>query len=138
MTTVEFIEPLIGKRWKRFTEGPDTFDCWGLVVYVRRHLFNDELPPVERPFEGMELAQARELFERSFAPIGWHRVEKPQEGSIVLLSRYDRPTHVGVFLSVPGSPGRVLHCHEDFGVMYESPIQLRQQMWTRFRYYSRG
>lgn len=137
MSVVEFVNPLIGKKWKRFATGPNEFDCWGLVEYVRERLFDDKLPPIDRQFDMMELAQARDLFERTFAPLGWKREEVPRNGSIVLLGRYDRLTHAGVFLVVPGSPGRVLHCHEDFGVMYESIMQLSQQMWSRFRYYSR-
>ena len=137
MTTAEFIRPLIGRRWRSLADGPDEFDCWGLVVFVRKGLFGDNDPPIERPPPDMTFSEARELFEHTAAPMGWRHAEKPEEGSIVILSRYDRTNHAGVFLSVPGSPGRVLHCHEDFGVMYETQQSLRQQLWSRFRYYTK-
>jgi cell wall-associated NlpC family hydrolase len=132
----ELANSLVGKPWKAGADGPDAFDCYGLVRHVRRELFADDLPELGRPAEKMTLSQARMAFLAATQPAGWMPIPGPKHGAVVLLGRVDRPAHAGIFLAVGSGPGRILHCDEEGGVMFETLSHLQARGWQRARWYA--
>lgn len=47
MSPAEFIKRVIGKPWINRAEGPDAYDCWGLVIASFRDIDGVMLPTVE-------------------------------------------------------------------------------------------
>jgi cell wall-associated NlpC family hydrolase len=99
------LRDLPGQPFRRGARGPDAFDCWGLVLEVRRRL-DLALPP---DFASGELTREnlRDLFHAE-RPAGWRRIE-PALGAIVLAND---ATHAGVLVS-----NRVLHTQARAGVV---------------------
>lgn len=102
------VTELIGCRYAAGGDGPDEFDCYGLLRYVRSHYFGLATPlgggvVTRRDFS---LAGTRSI-QRAAAGGEWQRVEAPgAAGDCVLLGHRSTasPTHVGVAL-----PHGVLH-----------------------------
>lgn len=46
MNATEWINSVVGKPWVDRTDGPDSFDCWGLVIDSFRRIDGIELPEV--------------------------------------------------------------------------------------------
>lgn len=68
----------IGKPWVVASDGPDAYDCWGLVVAVQRRLYGHDLsviPVAENDMKTL-IRTMRDHPERQ----NWHAVETPQEG----------------------------------------------------------
>lgn len=99
---------LIGKPWRLRAEGPDEFDCWGLVRWIMLNQYGIQMPEVDidvRDTRPEQWRMLRELVQRS----GWFTVEYPAQGDVVLM-RCTREPHVGVMVRADGKLG-VLHAH---------------------------
>lgn len=100
------LHELPGRPWRRGARGPDAFDCWGLVLYVRRLLALPE--PPDRASQELSSAEVRRLFREAW-PEGWRVTEGLAFGGIVLASNAG---HAGVLVA-----GRVLHAQARTGVV---------------------
>jgi len=92
---------LVGKLYESGSHGPDTFDCWGLVVYVYREVLGVELPD----FFGFEsIRDYPSKMEREiFAPGGdWSPIPEPEPFCGVAMSTRKIIHHVGVWLDFDG------------------------------------
>lgn len=97
---------LIGRPFARGGRGPDAFDCWGVVLEVRRRL-GLALPP-DYASGALSRAHMCELFRTKALPPGWHRAELSR-GAVVLSAT---GAHAGVFVA-----GRILHTQARGGVV---------------------
>jgi cell wall-associated NlpC family hydrolase len=116
--------PLVGLPWKPGAEGPDAFDCWGLVKHVQAHVFGRAMPALavnvrEAPKE--QWAAIRTLVQRS----AWQRVAYWRAGDVLLMLNALGLPHVGVVIE----GDRLLHAQggegEDgkpFGSVSADPI----------------
>lgn len=132
MRSAEFIRGLIGRPWEANAEGPDAFDCYGLVRYVQRELFGRDLPSVHtvEPYtwRGMIDAIASHP-ERA----RWREVEQQQrtlmpDGAVVLLASVRMPAHMGVWFRGFGS---ILHADRPLGVAFQTFAEMRALGWHR-------
>jgi cell wall-associated NlpC family hydrolase len=97
---------LVGRPFVRGARGPDAFDCWGLVLEVRRRL-GLALPP-DFASAALTRAEVHALFSDAPWPAGWQRVA-PSHGAVVMSTS---GAHAGVLV------GRlVLHTQARGGVM---------------------
>jgi cell wall-associated NlpC family hydrolase len=98
---------LIGKPWKAAANGPDAFNCWGLVRYWFKHLHGLDMHDVA---VAVESEQAAAIMAAARAG-GWRRVDgKPCDGDIALMRNPETAgRHVGVILASKGVL-RLLHC----------------------------
>jgi cell wall-associated NlpC family hydrolase len=104
--TVEAVlRDLPGHPYRRGGRGPEAFDCWGLVLEVRRRLAL-ALPP-DIASGALTRDQIVELFHAT-RPEGWRRIE-PALGAIVLA---EDAAHAGVLVA-----NRVLHTQARAGVV---------------------
>jgi cell wall-associated NlpC family hydrolase len=130
----EFVRELIGKPWSSGAEGPAAFDCWGLVKYVSKMLYDTDLPDLDRPFNFDDDM----LLVRSEAQ-GWRQIQGPKDGAIAFMGAPAIPRHVGIFVAIPPGPGSVLHADERHGaVAFESVATLRVlRGWSQIRWYAK-
>lgn len=93
----------IGKPWVQGARGPDTFDCWGLLIHRYRH-YGVELPDVP----GADLKTFWRLINREIQkPTDWVRMLQPEEGFAVALGGTEMFHHVGLWTDADG--GMVIH-----------------------------
>jgi len=104
MAAAGALNALVGLPYRRGARGPTAFDCWGLVLEVRRRLGQPLPPDVAR--DGLTPEQVRALLRAQ--PAEWVRVE-PALGAIVLASD---AAHAGVLVGL-----RVLHTQAHAGVV---------------------
>ena len=83
------------------------FDCADLVMLVQRELFGRDIAmPQARP-RGARGQLALGQLSRQYA----QRVERPQDGDLVLMLEHGRPAHAGVYFHL-AHEGWVLHTNE--------------------------
>lgn len=107
--TPEQIASYVGKPYQLGGEGPDVYDCRGLLRAVMRDHFGVELPEL--------LSDPAAVYGAAVSDGRWQIVEKPSHGDGVLMRGGNDP-HVGVYLEAP-APG-ILHAWEG----------ARQVVWT--------
>lgn len=96
----------VGRPWALGAEGPDAFDCWGLVREVQRAVFGRELPALSinvREVPQTQWATLRDLVQRSDWRCGGD-LSTAKAGDVILM-RGLRGPHIGVCIG----RGEVLH-----------------------------
>jgi cell wall-associated NlpC family hydrolase len=122
----------IGKPWVACGRGPASFDCWGLVWHVYKHVRGVDLP--QYPVHPANLlAVAREFREAK----GWTALQAPEDLCLVAMSQHGRYLHhVGLWLDVDG--GKVLHAWDGQAVIAQSLSSLKAYGWARIDFYKHG
>lgn len=119
------MQRLIGIRYELGADGPDSYDCRGLLLHCQRTFFGKDLPPLPMG------AEMRDLFADRLHAGAWQHVEVPEHGDAALLRGGDHP-HVGVWLTCDG-PG-VLHALDGVGVIWSPQATLRLLGFSRIRF----
>ena len=94
---------VIGKRWAVPCDPPRTFDCWELVIYVRRFHGLHTPSVVDR---ADRMPSSRRHIDKP--PTGWVKLDEPKQLCVARFSS----AHVGVFLG----GDNVIHCELAMGV----------------------
>jgi hypothetical protein len=121
----------IGKPWKVAADGPDAFDCWGLVVEIHRRFFNRKLDII--PVEENNIKALIRTIDAHPERRRWDVVNSPREGDIALMRQSRHPIHVGVWLDVDG--GGMLHCAQNCGVIFQTLHNLQLCGWQIENFY---
>lgn len=117
------IESYIGKPWQSGAQGPEAYDCYGLVRAVLRECCGIEAPLVA--FDAGRSADClRTVDEQRRLPV-WREIAAPQPWAVALMGHGRKPHHVGVVLP----DGRVMHSAEGHGVVVHSMAQLALGGW---------
>lgn len=99
----EFLQ-YIGLPYERGAQGPDKYDCGGLVRQIQQAHFGIPMPEVIAPDYDDAIGMVGLIRTQAEAQ-GWQAVSGvPKHGDIVVIRR---PYHVGVWLDIDG--GGVLH-----------------------------
>lgn len=109
------ITPLIGIPWQAGAAGPDAYDCWAAAGMIEARLFGRAIPGLT-PERRRGIARARQ---------SWALSDQPRDGDIVEMRRMGRANHVGVWIE-----GRILHCQQGAGMVYDRPSDIRLMGWT--------
>jgi cell wall-associated NlpC family hydrolase len=99
------LNDLIGRPYRFGARGPAAFDCWGLVLEVRRRL--ELVTPPDFATRVLTPEHARALFHEA-RPSDWRRVD-PRHGAIAYAP--DK-AHAGVQFA-----GRIVHAVRGPGVV---------------------
>ena len=128
---IHWLTGLVGKPYILGADGPDAFDCWGLVRYVQERHFGRKLPVIN--LGKIKEQTAITLFKDSVEYRLWRKLQEdeiPIEGDCILLSPKNAIIHCGVVIEGK----RVLHCIENIGVVLETFSQLRLTWETKRLY----
>ena len=92
MTPADYVNSVVGKPWVNRAEGPDAFDCFGLVLDSFRKLDKIELPLVPGYADfTVEVADAVE-YQKTISQ--WEKVY-PKDGAVMVCYQLRKPIHVG-------------------------------------------
>ena len=127
MTHQHWAVPLIGKPWEAGQQGPDAFDCWGLLAWVYKQQFNINLPRISVA-EG-DLRSQIKAFRAHPEHRHWQQVDSPKEGDALLLRQSRHPIHVGLWIETEGEAG-VLHALQGAGVVFQTLNSLKLSSWS--------
>lgn len=132
---------LVGLPWRKGAQGPDAFNCWGLVRYWHLQLYGLDLGAIAVAVDAAD-TEGRQLLGQAL-PVdadqmlairqairsgGWAEVpagQRAHAGDVLLLRNpHTGGRHIGVLLVVSGALG-VLHCEgsndkPDPGVVWQS------------------
>lgn len=128
MTPEDFCNNANGKPWVNRAEGPDSYDCWGLVVSSFREIDGKELPNVPGYADKncSTADAAKQIDMRKFRPC------QPRNGAIMaVFDNKGNLEHVGRCLC-----GRVLHATSGLGVRWDTyqAINRRNKNVRYFKY----
>lgn len=100
MNGIDWINTVVGKPWKDRASGPDSFDCWGLVVDSFRRMDGVELAEVTGYEEGQPIESIGSPVRDSY---GWPEIPKPKDKAVfcIFLSNGDM-VHVGRVVEAGG------------------------------------
>ena len=122
----------IGKPWKSSCDGPEAFNCWGLVLDVYRRFYGKTLEIIPVPENNLKAliktVEAHPERQR------WEATSIPKEGDVALMRQSRYPTHVGLWVEVDG--GGILHCIQGAGVVFQSLQALELIGWKVEAYYT--
>lgn len=112
---------LIGLPYRLGAQGPDAFDCWGLVRFVFATQHDIKMPIIEIG----ENTNARAI-KRAAEASGWRPSDagEPAENDIVLMDRLNG-RHVGTMVRANGAL-LLLHAIEQIGVCAQPLDDLRR------------
>lgn len=104
----------IGKAWGSGAQGPDAFDCWGLVRHINKEVYGRELPEVIVDATNLSIVQKAFYDHEEFKR--WQEVKTPAEGDCVITkSSPSKPEHIGIYVDEQG--GRILQSVYGSGVV---------------------
>ncbi len=131
-----------GKPYVPGAEGPDSYDCWGLVRAVQRAQFGIDIPALGQEIDRESALQVRRAFRDSPERDNWVETAERIDGQPVFLYRSeatwrnDTPGHIGLWMDVNG--GSVLHALRAAGVVVSDRAALHLDGWTHFRHFRRA
>lgn len=128
MSPDDFFRSVIGHPWASGAEGPEAFDCWGLVRAFYREVRGVTLAVVD--VDATRAISVAHAFTGHEALGAWEKIEHPADGSAVLMARGRTPNHVGLWLG-----GGILHSMQGAGVIYTTPLMLRHAGLTVLGHY---
>jgi cell wall-associated NlpC family hydrolase len=105
----------LGKPWSPGANGPDAYDCWGLIRAVLKDRGGIDIPAAPVARERDSLRAVLTAFRDSPLYQLWRPVDRPEALDVALMAEGRHPVHVGVW--VPEGRGRVLHATQGMGVV---------------------
>lgn len=113
MNALHWTFPLIGLPWRRGAQGPDAFDCWGIVRHAVYLQLNQTLPLIS-------IGAADNLPSLAHAARDWHPAEEPMREHDIVLMQGPHGRHVGFVVSVISGGKHVLRLLHSNGFMSPS------------------
>lgn len=123
-------EELIGKPWEANAQGPDSFDCWGLVRFWSETNLGVTLP--KTPVDSNDLKAViggLGAFKRDSSM--WEEQPLGAEGQVVAMGLNERISHVGIHIG----DGFVLHCSRGPGMVVIQTIPQLNRQWGTLKIY---
>lgn len=109
---------LLGAPYVHCGRGPESYDCWGLIVVIRERMGQpiiDEWAHIEQSQEVLYQV-VLEGFSRSC----WLRTSEYNPGDIVGLGKNKLMHHAGII-----TPWGIMHTVKSFGAIIQTPYELK-------------
>jgi len=127
MSLPAWVEEYRGKPFRRDADGPDAFDCYGLVRAVLRERWGAETPALDERWHADAAAALGMALDAPDCP--WADADgDPLPGDVLTFAVPEqRELHVGIVVA----PGWFLHARLDEGVRTE---RLDRLPWAALRF----
>ena len=105
-------------------------DCWLFFREIQAKHYGRTVPIVD-----VDVMDIRDVIHKVDAEkkAHWEQIGKPEDGCAVLMSRNRYPVHIGMWLDIDG--GKVLHCAQGMGVVFQNRQALKFDGWTGITYW---
>ena len=136
-TAMHWAAELIGKPYQLGAQGPDAFDCWGLVRYAFEHAHGIVMPVIEVGRGDDPTLDNVLAIKRAAAVSGWKPCadRAPAENDIVLMNSIGGK-HVGTMVRANGAL-LLLHAVERVGVCAQPLVDLQRTGFHGFVFWRR-
>ena len=104
----------IGLPYKKFSRGPDSFDCLGLVMDIYSKYQGIELFDYAYS-DTHQFKENASIFTHEEASNQWIKVDRPIKHDLVVFNIAGYPVHVGVMVD----DKRFIHAHESCDIAIE-------------------
>jgi cell wall-associated NlpC family hydrolase len=105
----------IGKSYKAFSRGPDSFDCCGLVMDIYSKTLGITL--TDHAYSNThEFRDNAIIYNQEESAKVWDKIQSPKLHDLVVFNIGGYPVHVGVMIDSK----RFIHAHESCGIAIES------------------
>lgn len=128
----DFLTSLLGKPYRAGGQGPDSFDCWGMVRYVYAELFNIALQDFSH-LSPKDVKSCSAQFEAGAVSEDWVQLDEPEHGCIVAMSRSKVIHHVGLWVDIDG--GTCIHALDGASVIAQKVQSLRNSNFSKILFY---
>jgi len=125
-------DTLLGIPFKPMGRDLKGFDCWGLVIWYYRNVFQMELPD-RLNVSPFDISACARLFEEGSKSKDWERIPEPEHGCIVAMSRNRAINHAGIWLDIDG--GKCLHVFSHGFVSLHDRRQLEKHGFQRIMFF---
>lgn len=100
-------------------------DCWLFFRGISEKHYDRTIPTVD-----VDVMDIRDVIHKVDAEkqARWEQIDRPEDGCAVLMSRNRYPVHIGMWLDIDG--GKVLHCAQGMGVVFQNRQALAFDGWT--------
>ncbi|MBF0417213.1 MAG: C40 family peptidase [Magnetococcales bacterium] len=116
----------LGRPWEPGKDGPCAYDCWGLVRAVFRERHGIFLPVI--PADTDSIRSIKNAVSEGMMMVSWERIEKHEDGAVLLMSHGRIPHHIGIAVEIGEKP-MVLHSVEGCGVILQDMMSLKLHGW---------
>lgn len=121
----------VGTQWVRGAQGPDVFDCWGLLYWCYQKHIGEDIPKICIDWEN-SLAVSRAIDDAAASSL-WTRIPRPVEGAAVGMSKARRFHHVGLYIEA--DRGLILHTQRSKGCTLQTISELRAEGFARIEFF---
>lgn len=131
MNNIQWIESVVGKPWVDRASGPDSFDCWGLVIDKFKRVDNIDLDPVS----GYESGDPIELAGPAEALL-WTETDSGQDGCVfAVYSESGDMIHVGLVMMIYKAGIYAVHAagKNGIGQVVAEPLHHVVKRYTRLK-----
>lgn len=123
---------LLGTPFKEGGRNLNGFDCWGLVLWVYHAIFRIQLPRYALgQYHG--IYERCKLFEAAASSPDWQRIEDPEQGCIVAMSKGGAIHHAGIWLDKEG--GGCLHVYRGGTVVFHTLQTIKRHGYSRILFF---
>lgn len=119
----------LGKKFEAGATGPDSFDCWTLVLDWYRENCSINLP--KSPADATSIREVQEASDDFNNADEWEEFLVPVEDCIVLMGRGRYYTHAGIYLG----DDLVLHCSAQAKGCIVQKLRTLRAQWPKVKFY---
>lgn len=130
-----WLASLIGKPYCAGGQGPEDFDCWGLVRFIYARMFDTELQNFNH-IDALDVKACANQFEIETGSPNWINIDEPEHGCVVAMSRSKVLHHAGIWLEIDG--GLCFHALDGSAVIAESLYRLKTQHFSKILFFRYG
>lgn len=131
MNAYNYINSVVGKPWVNRAEGPDAFDCFGIVIDSFRKVDGIEIPVICGYSDGSDDIESGFDIESNS---GAWRKSQARDGAVMVAYNNDKPAHVGRCIA-----GGVLHAlgnQDGQGSVQFHDYKMLRKIFNRVEYYA--
>ena len=120
----------IGIPFKHKGRTFEGFDCWGLILYVLRHMGKQVDDPMPDYPENWKDTKEHNYFLEHYHK-QWIKIDKPEVLDAVMFGKDEKfPTHIGIIVD----KNKVLHVVENHGTIISKLSNIKKLVYGYYRF----
>lgn len=134
MNATDWINDVVGKPWQDRANGPDTYDCWGLVEDSFLRVDNNPLDQVNGYSEGepIETAGAQEELSGN-----WQESESEHGSVFCVYDDNGDMVHVGRVFMIPKAGLYAIHSRGEGGQVQANKLAAIKRKYANLKFFRR-
>jgi len=134
MNAVAWINDVVGKPWEDRADGPDSYDCWGLVIDSFSRIDGNPLNEVDGYASGAPIEVAGTAEELSG---DWQECEAEHGAVFCVYNNEGSMVHVGRIFAVPKAGLYAVHSRGEGGQVQTNKIGAIKRKYENLKFFRR-